>query len=252
MDAGIPCRSETEQGINVMINQDLLKVVEHISREKNIDKQMVFEDLEMAMLSAARKAYGAANDVVVRIDRTTGEINATRDDEPISMKELGRIAAQTAKQVMIQKFREAERDSLFEEFSERVGQIITGTVARYEGGALVLHLGRTEGFLPRSEQIPGETHHPGERVRGMILDVREQPHEVRIVLTRTHPDYIRRLFGSALGRAELERIRFATQAGTVIGNDRFRRQIEKALEYRIQPFGHGGDRRSTSFRDQVL
>ncbi|MEZ6086348.1 MAG: transcription termination factor NusA [Phycisphaerae bacterium] len=177
-----------------MINQDLLKVVEHISREKNIDKQMVFEDLEMAMLSAARKAYGAANDVVVRIDRTTGEINATRDDEPISMKELGRIAAQTAKQVMIQKFREAERDSLFEEFSERVGQIITGTVARYEGGALVLHLGRTEGFLPRSEQIPGETHHPGERVRGMILDVREQPHEVRIVLTRTHPDYIRRLF----------------------------------------------------------
>ncbi len=177
-----------------MINQDLLKVVEHISREKNIDKQMVFEDLEMAMLSAARKAYGAANDVVVRIDRTTGEINATRDDEPISMKELGRIAAQTAKQVMIQKFREAERDSLFEEFSERVGQIITGTVARYEGGALVLHLGRTEGFLPRTEQIPGETHHPGERVRGMILDVREQPHEVRIVLTRTHPDYIRRLF----------------------------------------------------------
>ncbi len=194
MDAGIPCNDETEQGVNVMINQDLLKVVEHISREKNIDKQMVFEDLEMAMLSAARKAYGAANDVVVRIDRTTGEINATRDDEPISMKELGRIAAQTAKQVMIQKFREAERDSLFEEFSERVGQIITGTVARYEGGALVLHLGRTEGFLPRSEQIPGETHHPGERVRGMILDVREQPHEVRIVLTRTHPDYIRRLF----------------------------------------------------------
>ncbi len=182
------------QGTDAMMNQELLKVVEHISREKNIDKQMVFEDLEMAMLSAARKAYGAANDVMVRIDRTTGEINATRDDEPISMKELGRIAAQTAKQVMIQKFREAERDSLFEEFSERVGQIITGTVARYEGGALVLHLGRTEGFLPRSEQIPGETHHPGERVRGMILDVREQPHEVRIVLTRTHPDYIRRLF----------------------------------------------------------
>ncbi|NOX59603.1 MAG: transcription termination factor NusA [Planctomycetes bacterium] len=177
-----------------MFNQELLKVVEHISREKNIDKQMVFEDLEMAMLSAARKAYGAAEDVTVRIDRTTGEISATHDSEPISMRELGRIAAQTAKQVMIQKFREAERDSLFEEFSERVGQIITGTVARYEGGALVLHLGRTEGFLPRSEQIPGETHHPGERVRGMILDVREQPHEVRIVLTRTHPDYIRRLF----------------------------------------------------------
>ncbi len=177
-----------------MINQDLLKVVEHISREKNIDKQMVFEDLEMAMLSAARKAYGINEEVNVRIDRVTGEISATRNGEPIHMRDLGRIAAQTAKQVMIQKIREAERDSIFEEFSKRVGQIVTGTVSRHERGVLSIHLGRAEGFLPRSEQIPGETHHPGERVRAMILDVREMPHEVRIVLTRTHPDYIRRLF----------------------------------------------------------
>ncbi len=177
-----------------MINQDLLKVVEHISREKNIDKEMVFEDLEMAMMSAARKAYGVAEEVSVKIDRITGEINALRNGEPIHMRDLGRIAAQTAKQVMIQKIREAERDSIFEEFSKRVGEIVTGTVSRHERGVLSVHLGRAEGFLPRSEQIPGETHHPGERVRAMILDVREMPHEVRIVLTRTHPDYIRRLF----------------------------------------------------------
>jgi N utilization substance protein A len=177
-----------------MNNQDLLRVVDHISREKNIDKFLVFEDLEMAMLSAARKAYGATEDISVKIDRMNGDIDATLNGEPISMKDLGRIAAQTAKQVMIQKIREAERDSIFEEFAERVGQIVTGTVSRIERGAISVNLGRAEGFLPRSEQIPGETHHPGERIRAMILDVREMPHEVRIVLTRTHPDYIRRLF----------------------------------------------------------
>jgi N utilization substance protein A len=190
VDAGPP--HETDAACEM--NQDLLKVVDVISREKNIDKFMVFEDLELAMLSAARKAFGIDEEIVVKIDRISGEITATRNGVPIDMKDLGRIAAQTAKQVMIQKFREAERDSIFEEFAERVGQIVTGTVSRFERGSLVVHLGRAEGFLPKSEQIPGEVHHPGERVRAMILDVREMPHEVRIVLTRTHPDYIRRLF----------------------------------------------------------
>jgi N utilization substance protein A len=147
-----------------MNNQDLLRVVDHISREKNIDKFLVFEDLEMAMLSAARKAYGATEDISVKIDRMNGDIDATLNGEPISMKDLGRIAAQTAKQVMIQKIREAERDSIFEEFAERVGQIVTGTVSRIERGAISVNLGRAEGFLPRSEQIPGRNHHPGERI----------------------------------------------------------------------------------------
>ncbi len=187
-------RHPKHESDQIMVNQELLKVVDHISREKNIDKFLVFEDLEMAMVSAARKAYGPTEDVIVKIDRVTGEIEALRNGEPIAMRDLGRIAAQTAKQVMIQKLREAERDSIFEEFAERVGQIVTGTVSRFERGNLCVNLGRAEGFLPRSEQIPGETHHPGERVRAMILDVREMPHEVRIVLTRTHPDYIRRLF----------------------------------------------------------
>jgi len=107
---------------------------------------------------------------------------------------LGRIAAQTAKQVMIQKIREAERGSIYEEFLERKGEIVTGRVARREGGTLIVELGRAEAILPRSEQIPGETHMPEDRIRAMVLDVREQGNQVRIVLSRSHPDFVRRLF----------------------------------------------------------
>jgi len=173
---------------------DFLRIVDAISRDKNIDKEMVFCDLEAAMASAVRKAYIQAEEILVTIDRSSGAITATCDGDAIDMRTLGRIAAQTAKQVMIQKIREAERGSIFDEYSERVGTIVTGTISRFEGGNLIVNLGRAEGILPRSEQIPGEMHHPGERVRAMILDVREAPHQVKIVLTRTHPDYIRRLF----------------------------------------------------------
>ena len=176
------------------MSSDLLRIVDGLSREKNIDRETVFQDLETAMVSATRKAYGQEDDVVVTIDRGTGQIAATRFGEPVDLKELGRIAAQTAKQVMIQKIREAERGSILEEFLEKKGQILTGTVTRYEGGGLIVNVGRTEGYLPRSEQIPGETHQPGERIRALILDVREAPHQVKIVLSRSHPDLIRRLF----------------------------------------------------------
>ena len=176
------------------MNAELIRIVDGIARDKNIEKESVLFDLEQAMISAVRKAYGQMDDVIVTIDRITGDITATRNGENIDMKELGRIAAQTAKQVMIQKIREAERGSIFEEFAERKGTVVTGTVMRFEGGALIVNLGRAEGFLPKSEQIPGESQHPGERVRAMILDVREAPRQVKIVLSRSHPDFIRRLF----------------------------------------------------------
>jgi N utilization substance protein A len=176
------------------MNTELVRIVDSISRDKNIEKDEVFADLETAMESAVRKAYNQTDEVQVAIDRLTGEISASRNGESIQMKDLGRIAAQTAKQVMIQKIREAERGSIFEEFSERKSTVVTGTVSRFEGGALIVNLGRTEGFLPKSEQIPGETHHPGERIRCLILDVREAPNQVKIVLSRSHPDFIRRLF----------------------------------------------------------
>ena len=176
------------------MNAELIRLVDGLARDKNIDKEMVLGDLEVAMESAIHKKYGPDEEVDVSIDRLSGSISATLNGEAITMAELGRIAAQTAKQVMIQRIREAERGSIFEEFSDRKGTIVTGTVARIEGGALIINVGRTEGFLPRSEQIPGETHQPGERVRCLILDVREAPHQVKIVLSRSHPDFIRRLF----------------------------------------------------------
>ncbi len=173
---------------------ELIRIVDAMSRDKNIDKDLVLGDLEAAMESAVRKKYGPEEDVSVSIDRFSGDIVATLNGETISMAQLGRIPAQTAKQVMIQRIREAERGSIFEEYIERKGTIVTGTVSRFEGGALVATVGRTEGFLPRSESIPGETHQPGERVRTLILDVREAPHQVKIILSRSHPDFIRRMF----------------------------------------------------------
>ncbi len=176
------------------MNQELLRIVEGLARDKNIDKEVVFEDLEVAMVSAIRKAHGGTEDIEARIHRETGEITAAVGDKPLSVRELGRIAAQTAKQVMIQKIREAERGSIYEEFLERRGQIVTGRVSRREGSTLIVEVGRVEAILPRSEQIPGETHMPENRIRAMVLDVRDQGNQVRIVLSRSHPDFIRRLF----------------------------------------------------------
>ena len=144
---------------------ELLRIVDGLARDKSIDKDMVLGDLEAAMETAIRKKYPDVEEVAVTIDRLSGDISAKADERAISMAELGRIAAQTAKQVMIQRIREAERGSIFDEYIERKGTIVTGTVARFEGGAMLISLGRTDGFLSRSEQIPGETHQPGERIR---------------------------------------------------------------------------------------
>ncbi|MCZ6445089.1 MAG: transcription termination factor NusA [Planctomycetota bacterium] len=183
------------------MNPETLRILDSIARDRNIDRDLLIEDLEQAMVSAARKHFNSldAEEFGCHIDRTSGEITIWRNledngREVISLESLGRIPAQTAKQVMIQKFREDERDSLLEEFSKRQGEIVTGTAHRYEGGALVVQVDRAEGFMPRSEQIPGEQFHPGDRVRCLILDVRDVGHQVKIVLSRAHPDLIRRLF----------------------------------------------------------
>jgi N utilization substance protein A len=179
------------------MNQELLRIVENIARDKNIDKESIFIDLEEAMISAARKHFGEPeSNIVVNIDRGTGEITAFKDDVQIDIKQLGRIPAQTAKQVIIQKIRADERNSIYAEFVQRKGEIISGAVVRYESGALIVNLDRwTEGFMPKGEQIMGQTHRVGERVRCLILDVKETSNQVKIILSRTHPDFIRRLFG---------------------------------------------------------
>lgn len=176
------------------MNQDLLRIADAICRDKNIERESFFADLEDAMASAIRKAYDDDAVATVKIDPIGGGISATVNGNPIDMHMLGRIAAQTAKQVIIQKTRERERSSIFEEFTERRGTIVTGTVVKSEGGNLLVNLGKTEGFLPRSEQIPGETHQPGERIRVLILEVREQPNQIKIILSRSHPEFIIRLF----------------------------------------------------------
>ena len=179
------------------MNQELLRIVENIARDKNIDKESIFVDLEEAMVSAARKHFAEPeSNIVVNIDRSTGEITAFKDDVQIDIKQLGRIPAQTAKQVIIQKIRADERSSIYAEFVQRKGEIISGTVVRYESGALIVNLDRwTEGFMPKGEQIMGQTHRVGERVRCLILDVKETSNQVKIILSRTHPDFIRQLFG---------------------------------------------------------
>jgi N utilization substance protein A len=180
------------------MSQELLRIVDNIARDKNIDKESIFVDLEEAMVSAVRKHFGEPDsEIVVHIDRATGQVSASKNDEEIDIRQLGRIPAQTAKQVMIQKIRADERDSIYTEFVQRKGQIISGSVVRYESGTLIVNLDRwTEGFMPKGEQIMGQTHRPGERIRCLILDVRETSSQVKIILSRTHPDFIRRLFES--------------------------------------------------------
>jgi N utilization substance protein A len=180
----------------IRMNQDLLRIVDNIARDKNIDRESIFADLEEAMVSAARKHFGDPEiNVVVHIDRSTGGVTAFKDDVLIDIRQLGRIPAQTAKQVMIQKIRADERDSIYAEFVQRKGEIISGSVVRYESGTLIVDLNhRTEGFMPKNEQIAGQTHRPGERLRCLILDVKEVSNQVKIILSRTHPDFIRRLF----------------------------------------------------------
>ncbi len=173
---------------------DLVRIVDSIHRDKNIPKEILFEGIESALATAARKHYPEAQEIQVKIDPETGKPNVVTDGSPVDPPDFGRIAAQTAKQVIIQKIREAERDSLFDEFEDLKGDMVTGTVRRFEGGAVTVDLGKTEALLPKSEQIPGESHHAGERVRAVILEVRKVGQRVKIILSRTHPDFVRRLF----------------------------------------------------------
>ena len=176
------------------MNGEVLRIVDSIHRDKNIDKEIVFQGIEMALLSAARKFFPETDEIVIQMNRESGHVTATHNGEPLTPEVLGRIAAQTAKQIIIQKIREAERDALYDEFATRVGEIVHGAVQRLEGGAVTVNLGKTEGILPRSEQIAGESHHVGERLRAVIVDVRKTNQRVKIILSRTHPDFVRRLF----------------------------------------------------------
>jgi transcription termination/antitermination protein NusA len=177
-----------------MKGSDLLRIVDQMHHEKNIPREVIFDGVEAALQLATEKHYGEEADVAVTIDRDSGEIHARKGEEVIDPTVLGRIAAQSAKQVMIQKIREAECNAVFDEYAAMKGDLVHGTIQRHEGGAAIVTLGKSEAILPRSEQIPGETHHSNERIKAVILDVRKVGHRVKIILSRTHPDFVRRLF----------------------------------------------------------
>ncbi len=185
------------------MNRETIEIIDTIAKQRKIDKQVIISDLEQAMVSAARKHFNSLDteEFSCNMDLLTGEVRIWRHlDEgaiEIPLEELGRIPAQTAKQVMIQRFREDERSGIYDEYVDKAGELVTGVCSRYEGGSLIVQLdksGRVEGFMPRSEQISGEQFRPGDRVRCFIIDVRDTGSQVKIVLSRSHPDFIRRLF----------------------------------------------------------
>ncbi|MCH2146260.1 MAG: transcription termination factor NusA [Phycisphaerales bacterium] len=185
------------------MNQETIRLIDSIAKQRKIDKSVIIADLEQAMVSAARKHFNSLDteEFSCNMDALTGEICIWRHlDEgavEVPLEELGRIPAQTAKQVMIQRFREDERSGIFDEYIDKAGELVTGTCSRYEGGSLIVQLdkgGRVEGFMPRSEQIPGEQFRAGDRVRCYIIDVRDTGSQIKIVLSRSHHDFIRRLF----------------------------------------------------------
>jgi N utilization substance protein A len=178
------------------MNGELLRLVESIERNRDIAREDVLSAIESALASACRKSRQSEEEINVTIDRETGEISAEAEGEKldISTAELGRIAAQSAKQVMIQKIREAESEVVFDSFKDRSRTITSGSVVRTEGGTVVVKLGKTEAFLPDYEQVPSERYYPGDRIRVMILDVRKAGNKVKIIVSRTHPDFVIKLF----------------------------------------------------------
>ena len=207
------------------MSQELIQVIEQISKEKGIAKEMVIEAVESALVTAAKKKFGAQR-IAVRVDPKRGDITmyayrkvvptVTNAEEEITLEEaqtlypeaqldgevplevefqgFGRIAAQTARQVIVQKVREAERDVVLKEFNDKIGQLVNGIVLRHEKGAYFVDLGKTEAVLPAREQVPRESYRRGDRVRALVLEVRDTSKGPQVVISRSHPDFVGRLF----------------------------------------------------------
>ena len=206
---------------------ELLQIADAVAREKSIDKSVVLQAMEEAITKAAKARYGVENEIKAEIDGRTGETRLNRlllvvekveNDsteiglaeaqsrnpaaslgdqimEPLPPIEFGRIAAQNAKQVIVQKVRDAERERMYDEFKERIGEIVHGTVKRVEYGNVIVDLGRGEGIVRRDESLPRETFRPGDRIRAYVYDVRREQRGPQIFLSRTHPEFMSRLFG---------------------------------------------------------
>jgi N utilization substance protein A len=208
--------------------QELDKVLEQVGKDKGIDRQILISAIEEALVTVAKRKYGLSLNVEARYNEEAGEVELfklmtvvesvqdtqkevsfteakTYSDEvevgdTIGIKMdssiLSRIAAQTAKQVIVQKLRDAEREIIFNEFQHRKGEVITGLIRRVDRGAVIVDLGRTEGYMPTKEQIPGEPYNPGDRVQAYLMDVQLTPKGPRIILSRSCPEYLISLFNN--------------------------------------------------------
>lgn len=208
------------------LTMEVLQVADTVAREKGIDRDQVLEAMEQAIQKAGRSKYGHEHDIRTTIDRNTGDIQLARylevvEDieneatqltleearrrkpdaevgeflvDPLPPIDFGRVAAQTAKQVIVQKVREAERERQYEEFKDRVGEIVNGLVKRVEFGNVTIDLGRSEAVIRRDELLPREHFRRNERVRAYIYDVRREPRGPQIFLSRTHPQFMAKLF----------------------------------------------------------
>jgi len=205
---------------------DLLRTIDQVSRDKGIDSKILIDALEEAVRSAVKKKFGPEYELEVNFNREIGEIEVfefkevvekvTDDTLQVSFEEakeldpeseigdslgikmdtdaLGRIAAQSAKQVIMQRLREAERDAVYEDFKDRKGEIINGIVQHFDKGAVIANLGKSEAELPVKEQIPKETYTQGDRIRAYIYDVRQFSRGPQVILSRTHPNFLSALF----------------------------------------------------------
>lgn len=205
---------------------DLARMIDQVSREKAVEQDVLIKALEEAVKAAARKKYGPDYDLEVTFNEELGEIEVfefkevvekvTNEHVQVSLEEahrmdpesefgdslgikmdtdtFGRIAAQSAKQVIMQRLKEAERDIVYDDFKDRQGEIINGIVQRFDRGSIIVNLGRTEAELPPKEQVPKESYKQGDRIRAYILDVRQFSRGPQIILSRTHPNFVSALF----------------------------------------------------------
>ncbi len=172
----------------------IVELVDKLHEERKIGKDVIFKGIASAIQVAAERHFQVEEGVFVSIDEATGHIVAKYGELELDPITLGRIAAQSAKQMIIQKIREAESDTVFNEYTGQKHELLVGTVTRVDAGTAIVSLGKSEALLPRSEQIPGETHHVGERVKAIVLEVRKQGNRVKIVLSRAHPEFVKALF----------------------------------------------------------
>jgi N utilization substance protein A len=210
------------------MNNEILDALSQITREKSVDRAMLVETLELGLASAVRKKHGATADVQVRFNDKAGTLEcalrmtvvenvedpsfqwtvekarAHKSDAqvgdvivlPLPISEFGRNAIQTAKQVLIQRVREAERDRVFKEYSDKTGQLVRGVVQQVDRGNVIVKLDFSEGMLPAREQIPRSYHRQGDYVRAVVINVDKSAKGPQVILSRTHPDFLRRLFES--------------------------------------------------------